>query len=232
MIENRNRNSNQCAKVLEALALKGKAILLQRLNGFSFERRHVLAGEYILKQGEKRECIYLVEVGTCSVSCTTTSNKTYSFGQFFCDNRLFGEMEVFTNSDYQFNVTACEDIEVTKIPVHVFVDILRNEPTILFWFTQTYAFYYSESSTLSINQIVNSLEYNILEDAYTTDIREVRAERMNFNEVYKEADRFGTSERAYRRVVARLIEKNLVERVNGVLEIKNFDEFKIYLNKL
>jgi DNA-binding FadR family transcriptional regulator len=51
----------------------------------------------------------------------------------------------------------------------------------------------------------------------------------SFNKVLQEAERFGTSERVYRRAVKSLVDKNLIEKSDQGLIIINEDELRSFL---
>ncbi|MBL4828386.1 MAG: hypothetical protein JKY55_00600 [Aliivibrio sp.] len=53
---------------------------------------------------------------------------------------------------------------------------------------------------------------------------------MNFPQVYKEAARFGSSERVYRRIVLQLVEMSLIEKVDNQLKVIDLNKLSDFLN--
>ena len=93
-----------------------------------------------------------------------------------------------------------------------------------------YAEKFQENQKINLDKLLLPLSYNIAKDCL------LRAENSNptllraYPTVNAEAERFATTERAYRRVVTELVEKGLVQRSNQGLQVVDIDKLSDYVD--
>lgn len=98
----------------------------------------------------------------------------------------------------------------------------------LLHFASALAADYQDSLAIYTSRLMHSIAHNIASDLLQE--KETTAYLVGFDKVTQEAERFGTSARVYRRAVNELIERGLVKREAGKLEIENEDGLRAFLD--
>lgn len=188
------------------------------------------AGDYIMKQGQNITEVAFVELGICHVDYYTTNGQSFSFGCFFCSNRVFGDVELFSGEPCQFSVLAYEELSVKWISVHDLLKFLNSEPCVHFWLSRNLSEKYHNATKNTINQIINTIPYNI---AWDIEQRYLKSRpNLTFDEAYKEAERFGCNSRSYRRAVKELLAHEFVKKEGNKLVVTNFNELQKFLRQI
>ncbi|MDX1301422.1 Crp/Fnr family transcriptional regulator [Photobacterium sp.] len=185
--------------------------------------------QYLLRQGQQITELYWVDIGQFSIVYTAQNSRRYSLGLNFVDNHLFGEDEFLTSSPCQFDVQASEVIEAKIIPVFVMTEILQQDPKIAIWLSSSMSERYQDGMANTMNRFLCPLLFNIAWDIYQRHIG--TKPTVNYSLVYKEAERFGTSERVYRRVVKQLIEMQLIIKSDNQLLVNDLDKLHRFIQQ-
>ncbi len=185
-------------------------------------------GETILRQGEELEFLYIVPVGNVSMSIIAQNGRRFQLGRAHCDDHIFGEIEFFTRQPCQWNVTADEALNAEAVCLQKLKEQLLAHPLLLLHFASALAADYQDSLAIYTSRLMHSIAHNIASDLLQE--KETTAYLVGFDKVTQEAERFGTSARVYRRAVNELIERGLVKREAGKLEIENEDGLRAFLD--
>ncbi|MCE0495181.1 Crp/Fnr family transcriptional regulator [Vibrio salinus] len=171
---------------------------------------YVDAGYEILRQGEKLEYLYVVPGGRVSMSIVAANGRRFQLGEANCDDHIFGEMEYFTQTPCQWTVTADEHLQMDTICLTKLTQALHQHPEMMFFFAAALAEDYQDSLDIYTNRLLHPITYNIAYDLLMQ--KTTTAALGGFDRVNREAERFGTSGRVYRRAVKELLDKGLVEK--------------------
>lgn len=214
---------------LNQLAHQGYQLFIQALTQQDLKIKQFQPGDYLLRQGQDIENLYWVDMGQYTVGYTAINNRSFSLGLFFANNRLFGEIELLTDSKSQFDVRANDKIAAKVVPISFIKQIMLSEPKVAIWLSQSLSDKYQDAMETTMNRILHPLVYNIALDIQQRFIGSKPS--INFTQVYKEAERFGCSERVYRRVINQLIELDLVFKQDNQLHIKSIDKLSDFLQQ-
>ncbi|MCG9752229.1 Crp/Fnr family transcriptional regulator [Vibrio brasiliensis] len=198
-------------------------------SAMSLATRTFQTDEYLLRQGQAINELYWVDIGQFSIVFTAKNARRYSFGLNFVDNHLFGEDEFLTSSPCQFDVQASEMIEARVIPIAVMLEVLQQDARIVIWLSRSMLQRYQDGMANTMNRLLHPLMYNVANDIYQRHIGTKPA--VNFSQIYKEAERFGSSERVYSRVVTQLIEMQLIVKSGNQLVVKDRTKLKSFLEQ-
>lgn len=180
---------------------------------------------YIVKQNEFLDCVYWADFAHYSIQHTSENGKVLSLGEYRSKNRFFGEFEFFSDRPCQFDVIASEDITLVVIPNEQLTKIITADSIIAFWMSCNMSSVYQTSMDIAIERALYPLKYNILKDMLRRHT--ARASSTNHMLMYKEAQRFGCTERAYNRVIHELIEEGLIKKEKDTKAITLTDINKI-----
>ncbi|MGL4456997.1 MAG: Crp/Fnr family transcriptional regulator, partial [Plesiomonas shigelloides] len=86
---------------------------------------------------------------------------------------------------------------------------------------------YQDTVNILIHRMLYPIAYNVAYDLYQQYLRDFPV--GGFTKSYMEAERFGTTDRVYRRAVKELTDLGLVERSKQGLSITDIDALKRYL---
>ncbi len=189
---------------------------------------YVDVGTEILRQGEALDYIYVVPGGRVSMSILALNGRRFQLGEANCDYHIFGEMEFFTQTPCQWTVAADEYLQVDTICLKALTKALYKQPEMMFFFAAALAEDYQDSMDIYTNRLLHPIAYNIGYDLLMQKSG-ITAALGSFDKVLQEAERFGTSERVYRRAVKSLVDKNLIEKSDQGLVIINENELRAFL---
>lgn len=175
-----------------------------------FKTKRFFEGDYIVKQDQQLDFVYWASVVQYSIFHTAQNGKSLSLGDYYSEDRFFGEVELFSDEGFQFDVVATADVDLTVIPYSAFVEFLANDGAVAFWMNSKMATVYQQSMQVAIERSLYPLRFNILKDIMCQ--AEEAAPSVNHAYMYQEAQRFGCSERAYNRVVRELIDEELISK--------------------
>lgn len=185
-----------------------------------FKKVLIKEGEYIIKQNQKLDCVFWSSVSQYTICHTSQNGKTLSLGDYYSEDRFFGEVELFSNGGCQFDVIATADTELVAIPVNSFVDIMSKDGKLAFWINRNMANIYQESMSIAIERTLYPLKFNILKDFIKRQMS--KSQYVNHEFMYQEAQRFGCTDRAYNRVIHELIDDGVMKK-NGSSSIELMD---------
>ncbi len=192
-----------------------------------FPEKNMEPGEYLLRQGLTLENLYWIEEGYCTVSHTAANGRRFSHGRFNIEERLYGEVEFLTGKPIQFDIRCDGPVTARVIPINELEAFLAHKPHVGIWLSQCLANTYQGVMDRVTSHFMYPLAYNIAKDLL---LREVgNKPPIQFERVFREAERFGCSERVYRRAVSQLIDLGLVEKRDRELKIADKHKLERYL---
>lgn len=212
---------------IKELSKHGHALFCQLLEKQELKSKHFQPGDYLLKQGQEICELYWVGMGEYSIDHTAKNGRGLSLGLFFADNRLFGEVEFLTDTKCQFDIRASDILEAKVVPVSLISEFMQQEPMLAIWLSQSLSEKYQDTMSVAMNRILYPLIYNV---AWDIEQRYLEAKpKINFAQAYKEAERFGCSERTYSRVVHQLLDLGFVEKIGNQLKVKNIEKLSAFI---
>lgn len=214
---------------LDEIVKAGEIEFLEFISHSSLPDKKYSAGDYIITQGQTLTEIAFVELGVCHVDYAAANGNAFSFGCFFCSNRIFGDVELFSGEPCQFSVRAYEDLSVKWVPLADVIQFMKTNPHVHFWLSRSLAAKYHNATRNTINQIINTIVYNVAWDAEQRLLNS--RPNLTFTEAYKEAERFGCSSRVYRRAVKELLSYGFIRKDENKLVVSNFKELQSYLKR-
>ncbi|WP_229655798.1 Crp/Fnr family transcriptional regulator [[Pantoea] beijingensis] len=180
-------------------------------------------GEYLLRQGEEISALYWITLGEYSLHHHAENGKVFSLGQRFVSDTLIGEIEYLTNTPSQFSVVAHDAITVDVIPPALMQTILSSHAEVGIWLSQRLSQNYQGGMAKTMERFLQPLHFTILADIYQRYLQ--GKPLVDFTQVYREAERFGCSERAYRRVITQLLNDRYIQKLSGVYTVCDMDKF-------
>lgn len=88
------------------------------------------SGEYIIRQGEKGDCMYAVQAGTLEVT-RAEHGKEVRIG-IMKSGDIFGEMAIFEHEVRSATVRALDDARVLTIDKRTFLGRIQDDPALAF----------------------------------------------------------------------------------------------------
>jgi len=216
-------------KLINQITKQGYQLFCQSMEKHNLATKTFQPDQYLLHQGQQITELYWVDIGQFSIVYTAQNARRYSLGLNFVDNHLFGEDEFLTSSPCQFDVQASEVIEAKIIPISIMMEILQQDPKIAIWLSSSMSQRYQDGMANTMNRFLHPLLFNVAWDIYQRHIGTKPA--VNFSQMYKEAERFGTSERVYRRVVIQLIEMQLITKSDNQLLVNDLGKLQSYIQQ-
>ena len=187
-------------------------------NGFVHRKKDVL-----IHQDEPLTKLILVRSGTVSFSYDVGNGRRLLLGQLDCNNTLIGEIEALNQHPCIYTVTCLSEVKYNLIELKHWRQLLLDQPQLSLYTAQSIAAKFTENQKINLNKLLLPLSYNIANDCL------LRAENNHptmlraYPPVNAEAERFATTERAYRRVVSELVEKGLIVRSSDGLKPVDMD---------
>lgn len=212
---------------IKSLAHIGQSEVVEWIKSGPFILHHMEDGAYLLRQGQNLEHLYWIEDGYCTVSYTAANGRRFSHGRFGMGDRLYGEIEFLTEKPIQFDIRCDGPVTVQIIPVTDLEALLVRQPHVGIWLSQCLADTYQVVMDRVTSHFMYPLAYNIAKDLLLRELGNKLP--IQFDRVFREAERFGCSERVYRRAVSQLIEQGLVVKHCRELKITDRDKLERYL---
>ena len=216
-------------KSIHQITKQGYQLFCQSMENYHLAKKTFLPDQYLLRQGQQITELYWVDIGQFSISYTAQNARRYNLGLNFVDNHLFGEDEFLTSSPCQFDVQANELIEVKIIPISIMMEVLQQDPKVAIWLSSSMSQRYQDGMANTMSRFLQPLQFNVAWDIYQRHVGTKPA--VNFSLMYKEAERFGTSERVYRRVVLQLIEMQLIIKSDNQLLVNDLAKLKSFIQQ-
>lgn len=193
----------------------------------SLHLRRYLPGEPIMCQGEQSECLYLVESGRVSLNSTVHSGRIFQLGEIACHHQIFGEMEFFSATPVQWSVVAETELDASVICAHKLAQRLLDEPALTLFFASALASDYLDTLEITTSRLLHPIAYNI---AFELWREPQRTPMLGSRKRAREAARFGTTERVYRRALKELIEQGILSEGPDGPAIADLDKLRAYLD--
>ncbi|QKJ87701.1 Crp/Fnr family transcriptional regulator [Paramixta manurensis] len=166
--------------------------------------------------------MYWITLGEYTMHYHAENGKVFSLGQRFVSDTLIGEIEYLTNTPSQFSVVAHDGMTVNIIPRAMMDEILASHAEVGIWLSQLLSISYQRGMSKTMERFLQPLLFTILADIYERYLQ--GKPLVDFSQVYREAERFGCSERAYRRVINQLIEERYIQKHANVYRINDMEK--------
>lgn len=212
----------------DSIAKRGQALLLDLIDQSNPKEKLFAKGEYLLRQNQVVDTIYLVDMSMCTIESSCNNGRVFSFGLFFCINQIFGEMEAFTGKPCQFSIKAYDDLVAKAIPIAVFEKMVTEHSEVAVFLARNLAVNYQNATRNLIYQLLNPITARIAYDIEQRD-QNLKPNRA-FTVAVNESDRFGCSDRVYRRAVKELIDSEVVKKIDGKLIIHDYQKLHALLH--
>lgn len=206
------------------------ASLVEQLLAFAGNTFVHTKKDVLIHQDEPLSKLILVRSGTVSFSYDVGNGRRLLLGQLDCCNTLIGEIEALNNQPCTYTVTCLSDVQYNLIELKHWRQLLLDQPELSLYTAQTIAAKFTENQKVNLDKLLLPLSYNIAKDCL------MRAENSNptllraYSTVSAEAERFATTERAYRRVVTELVDKGLIVRSSDGLKAIDIDELEAFVD--
>lgn len=191
------------------------------------ETRLIHENEYLFRQGQPVNQLIMVEAGRVSLRYSAENGRRFQLGAMDCDEQLFGEMEFFTGYRCQLDIIAEEPLTVAVCNCEQLEAALNEYPKLAIFFASAMAIDYQDTLEIFLHRQLYPIAHNIAYDLYRQ--HQNKQPMDGFNKKYQEAERFGTTDRVYRRAVKTLIDTGLVVCTREGLEINDLDGLRQYL---
>lgn len=191
------------------------------------EFRYFHKGDLILTQGQELNLLAIVPRGRISMNIVAANGRRFQLGEVDCDYQVLGEMEFFTKTPCQWNIVAEEGMDIDFISAKSLEELLIQHPEFTMFFASALSYDYQDSLDIYTNRLLHSITYNVANDLLVRSQNDVVLDA--FGTFSQEAERFGTSIRAYRRAIKILIDKNIITKKEGYLKIVDIEALKDYL---
>lgn len=214
---------------IEQLAHQGYEVLCKIIANTQLKQKNFAAGEYILAQGEAVKSLYWITLGEYTMHYTAENGKTFSLGQRLASDCILGELEYLTQTPCQFSVVASEDMQVKVIPLSLMNQTLSEHACVGIWLSRLLSISYQASMAKTMGRFLQPLLLTIATDMYDRFCQ--HQPLVDFAQVFREAERFGCSERAYRRTINQLVTEGFIKRIEHGYQIRDLDKFHNLLEK-
>ncbi|MCU8036270.1 MULTISPECIES: Crp/Fnr family transcriptional regulator [unclassified Shewanella] len=181
-------------------------------------------GAHLMTQGEAMASLVLVKQGRVSLGHTARNGRCFQLGTIDCDSQLFGEMEFFTQYHCQLDIIASEPLEIMLISAEKLQHCLGQHPQLALFFASAIAIDYQDTVDIFTRRL---LSYNVAFDIYHEYLNDLPVD--GFSKRYLEAERFGTTDRVYRRALQNLEERGLIERRKDGIRICDLNALKKFV---
>lgn len=184
----------------------------------------------LLHQDQPLQKLVLVRKGTVSFSYDVGNGRRLLLGQLDCSNTLIGEIEALNNQPCIYTVTCFSEVEYNLIELKHWRQVLLDNPQLSLYTAQSIAAKFQENQKVNLDKLLLPLSYNIAKDCLLRANNNTSTLLRAYPTVSAEAERFATTERAYRRVVTELVEKGLIERSKEGIKAINLDALSDFVD--
>ncbi|KML22927.1 Crp/Fnr family transcriptional regulator [Leclercia adecarboxylata] len=191
------------------------------------ETQIVQEAEFLCRQGHILDRLVMVRSGRVSLSYSAENGRRFQLGSIECDEQIFGEIEFFTEYLCQFDIVAEEPLTVAVCRCNSLENALNEHPRLAIFFASAMAIDHQDTLEIFLHRMLYPIVHNVAYDLYhhhqNTQIMD------GFDKKTLEAERFGTTDRVYRRAVKVLTDAGLVTRTKEGLKINDLDGLRTYL---
>jgi len=210
--------------IIQQFAQRGHQILRDAVHAAALKNKVIGPDEFILRQGEQITALYWITLGEYTMHYNAENGKTFSLGQRFVSDTIIGEIEYLTHTPSQFSVVAHESMSVKVIPLAMMDSILTRHVEVGVWLSQLLSISYQHGMAKTMERFLQPLMFNIVADLYERN--QQKKPLVDFSQVYREAERFGCSERTYRRAINQLVEEKYIQKVANEYVICDVEKFR------
>lgn len=191
--------------------------LVARLLPYASKVRQARDSQVLCHQQQPLTHLMLVHSGTVSLSYSVGNGRRLLLGLLDCNNTLFGEVEALNRQPCIFDVIASGELNYSLVELDVWEQILAEDARLALHTARSIAAKFQENLRINLDKLLLPLSYNIAKDCILRQ-QPGGGTLRPYKTVSDEAERFATTERAYRRVVSELVELKLVERSSNGLQ--------------
>lgn len=213
--------------IIQQFAQRGHQLLRDAVLDAPLKNKEIGPGEFILRQGEEIKALYWITLGEYTMHYSAENGKTFSLGQRFVSDTIIGEIEYLTHTPSQFSVVAHDTMTVKVIPLVMMDTLLTGHAEVGVWLSQLLSTSYQRGMAKTMERFLQPLVLNILADLY--ERYQQQKPLVDFSRVSREAERFGCSERTYRRVINQLIEEKYIQKVAHEYVICDVEKLRLVL---
>ena len=195
------------------------AFIEKIFNGLLSETQIINEDDYLYHQGQVVDRLIMVESGRVALSYSAENGRRFQLGAMECDEQLFGEMEFFTGYRCQLDIVAQEPLTVAVCSCEQLEAALNQYPKLTLFFASAMAVDYQDMLEIFLHRMLYPIAHNVAYDLYRQ--HQNKQPMDGFYKKYQEAERFGTTDRVYRRAVKVLVDAGLVRQTKQGLEIKD-----------
>lgn len=203
------------------------AIIEKTFRELLSETQIIPENDYLFHQGQNVDHLIMVESGRISLRYNAENGRRFQLGAMECDEQLFGEMEFFTGYRCQLDIVAEEPLTVAVCRCERLEAALNQYPKLALFFASAMAVDYQDTLEIFLHRMLYPITHNIAYDLYRQ--HQNNQPMDGFSKKYLEAERFGTTDRVYRRAVKTLIDSGLVVTTKQGLQIKDIDGLRRFL---
>ncbi|ALU44132.1 MULTISPECIES: Crp/Fnr family transcriptional regulator [Pseudoalteromonas] len=204
--------------------------LVEQLLSFAGNSFQHTKKEVLIHQDEPLTKLILVRSGTVSFSYDVGNGRRLLLGQLDCNNTLIGEIEALNNQPCIYTVTCLNNVQYNLIELKHWRQLLLAQPELSLYTAQTIAAKFTENQKINLDKLLLPLSYNIAKDCLLRAENNHPALLRAYSTVSAEAERFATTERAYRRVVSELVEKGLIVRTSEGLKPVDMAKLQAFID--
>lgn len=173
----------------------------------------------ILVQNETTNFVYIIKKGKVKVYSLTPTGVKY-LERIYCENDLFGELEIFANKPILNYVEALEPCEAIKISKESFLDWIKYDSDFsLYVHIQLSQKMYHTSINSKANVTYN-LKYRLLFFLWKF------LDEHNLDTVHKDilVEGVCSNIRSVNRIIKELVDENIVEYNKGFVKVKDINK--------
>lgn len=191
------------------------------------DKQLIAENEHLYHQGQVVDRLIMVESGRISLRYSAENGRRFQLGAMECDEQLFGEMEFFTGYRCQLDIVAEEPLTVAVCSCERLEEALNQHPKLAIFFASAMAVDYQDMLEIFLHRMLYPIVHNVAYDLYRQYLNKQPMD--GFSKNYQEAERFGTTDRVYRRAVKALIDAGLVVRTKQGIAIQDLDGLRKFL---
>lgn len=173
----------------------------------------------ILVQNETPTYVYIIPRGKVKVYSLAPTGIKY-LERIYCDNELFGELEVFIDKPILNYVEAIEPCEAIQIPKEYFLKWIKIDNEFSFYIHIVLSKKMYHTSINSKANIAYSLKYRTIFFLWRF------LEEHNLYKIHKDilVEGVGSNIRSINRIIKELVNDNLIEYNKGFITVKDMDK--------
>lgn len=173
----------------------------------------------ILTQNELAKYVYIIRKGKVKVYSLAPTGVKY-LERIYCENYLFGELEVFADKAILNHVEALEPCDAIKISKAYFLEWIKSDSEFSLYIHVQLSKKMYQTSINNKTNIAYSLKYRLLFFLWTF------LDEHNLDTVSKDilVEGVGSNIRSVNRVIKELIDENFIEYNKGFIKVVDMNK--------